>query len=104
MQTYRFDQYVQDAALEPFVLAFDDNPDNNIAIQPPNGETLLKLEETNSSRDRLKLFLGEQYDKVWVHIGLAPGGVLSAVVKDMASHFGLNFQRPPSGGTGASSS
>ncbi len=104
MKTYRFDQYVQDAAIEPFVLAISDNPDENIVIQPPNGETLLALEETLTSRGRLKLFLGEQYDQVWVHIGLAPGGVLAAIVKDMAGHFGMDFQRTPPGGTGASSS
>ena len=104
MKTYRFDQYVQDAAIEPFVLAFSDNADENVTIPAPDGDTILKLEEASSSRDRLKLFLGDQHDAVWTHVKSAPGGVMAKLVKDIAEHFGMDFQRTPPGGTGASSS
>lgn len=103
MKTYRFDQYVQDAQIDPFVLEVSDDPEENITIPAPDGDTILKLEEAFSSRDRLKLFLGDRYDQVWKHIEHAPGGVMAKLVKDMAAHFGMDFQRAPVGGTGASS-
>lgn len=104
MKTYRFDQYVQDARVDAFVLEVSNDPADNIVIEAPDGETVLALEESRSSRDRLKLFLGAEYDRAWEHLGKAPGGVLAAIVADIARHFGMNFQRPPMGGTGASSS
>lgn len=103
MKTYRFDQYVEDADVEPFVLEMPGGQDN-IVIDYPNGDSLLALEEASSSRERLQLLLGAQHDTAWKSIGKAKGSVMTAIVVDICKHFGLDFQRAPLGGTGASSS
>jgi hypothetical protein len=103
VKTYRFDQYVEDAAVDPYVLEMPNGQDS-IVIDYPDGDSLLKLEESSSSRERLKLLLGAEYETAWAAIGKAKGSVMTAIVVDICKHFGLDLQRAPMGGTGASSS
>lgn len=102
MKTYRFDQYVQDAAVEPFRLEI--SPDETIVIEAPDGNAVLQLEEVGSSRERLRLLCGEQFDRVVELIGNKPPAVLKRLSQDMARHFAVDPGQAPVGGTGASSS
>lgn len=96
-KTYRFDRYMTEARAEPFTLEISD--DETISIPAPDGETVLAIEESRSSRRTLVLLCGEHYDRVNSLVAKAPARVLTALVNDMVNHFGLND--PPPGGTPA---
>ena len=101
VKTYLFDQYVQDAEVEPFRLQV--SPDETIVIEAPDGETVLHLEEVGS-RERLQLLCGDQFGRVMELVGKKPPAVLRRLSQDMASHFAVDPARAPMGGSGASSS
>lgn len=97
-KTYKFNRYVTEAKAEPFVLELED--DDQLSIPAPDGETVMAIEESRSSRRTLELLCGDSYDKVWSLVGGAPASVLNALVGDMADHFGLAVAPP--GGSPAS--
>lgn len=98
-KTYKFDRYVKDAKAEPFVLQISD--DETIEIAAPDGETMIEIEESASSRRTLELLTDKHFDRVWDLVRHAPVGVLNQLANDMADHFGLNPQ-PPGGFTKSS--
>lgn len=98
-KSFKWDRYVADARTEPFVLEL--NGEDAISIPAPDGETVLRIEESRSSRATLKLLCGEHFARVSDLISVAPAGVLTALVADMVDHFGLNAEPP--GGSLASS-
>ncbi len=93
-KTFKFNRYLTEAKREPFTLEVSEN--ETISIPPPDGETVLLIEESRSSRRTLALLCGEHYDRVNELISKAPAGVLTSLVGDMVDHFGLN-QVPPGG-------
>jgi hypothetical protein len=97
-RTYKFDRYLTEARAEPFVLEVGDG--DEVSIPAPDGDTVLAIEESRSSRRTLELLCGDQYDRVRELIGPAPAGVLTALVADMVEHFGL--AAVPPGGSSAS--
>lgn len=102
MKTYRFDKYVQEAAVPPFVLEVSD--DEKIEIPAPSTETVLLLEESSSSRERLRLLTGPAADRVMELVSAQPMHVMSGLAMDIARHFGVDMAQAPVGGFGASSS
>lgn len=98
-KTYKFDRYVSEAKAAPFVLEIGDG--DLIEIPAPDGETVLRIEESRSSRKTLRLLCGEQFDRVSDLVSVAPAGVLTSLVSDMVEHFGLTPEPP--GGSVASS-
>lgn len=102
MKKYRLDQYIQDATIPPFPLEVSD--EETILIKAPDGDTVLAVEEATSSRARLRLLCGEQFNRVLELIGKENFGVMTALVMDMMRHFGFDLTQVPAGGSGASSS
>jgi hypothetical protein len=93
-KTYKFDRYVEDAKVEPFTLELSE--DEVLEIPPPDGETVLEIEEATSSRVMLELLCGEHYDRVWELIRHRPASVLNGLARDIGDHFGLS-SAPPGG-------
>lgn len=98
-KTYKFSRYVEEAKAEAFALEIGDG--ELLEIPVPDGDTVLEIEESASSRRRLELLCGEHYERVRELVGGAPSSVLNSLVADMASHFGLTPEPP--GGSRASS-
>lgn len=98
-KTYKFNRYRSEAKADPFDLETEDG--KMISIAPPDGDTVLDIEESRSSRRTLELLCGEQFDAVYELIRHEPASVLNSLVNDMVGHFGL-VAAPP-GGTRASS-
>lgn len=96
---YVFDAYLAEARPTPFVLEI--SHDEVIEIEPPNSETMLKIDEARTARRVLELLCGDQYRRVYGLIKDKHLGVLNALVTDMRRHF--NLDGPIEGGTGASS-
>ncbi|GGM75502.1 hypothetical protein GCM10012275_52730 [Longimycelium tulufanense] len=99
-KTYKFDRYVQEAKAEPFVL---DAGDVEIVIQPPDGETVLEIEQCGSTRVMLELMCGDQFDAVYELVRSQPASVLRDLSLDMARHFSIAPDQAPPGGLRASS-
>ncbi|TDQ01244.1 hypothetical protein [Labedaea rhizosphaerae] len=97
-KTYKFTQYISQAKVEPFPLELDDG--QVLQIPAPDGDTVLEIEESRSSRRTLALLCGEHYERVRELVGSAPASVLNALVTDMVDHFGLS--PVPPGGSSAS--
>ncbi|MFE0021905.1 hypothetical protein [Amycolatopsis sp. NPDC059021] len=72
-----------------------------ISIPAPDGDTVLEIEESRSSRRTLELLTGDSFDRVYELVRHEPASVLNAVVADMVDHFGLSAAPP--GGSRASS-
>lgn len=98
-KTFKFDRYVAEAKAEPFLLHVTE--EKQISIPPPDGETVLEIEESGSSRSTLELLCGEQFGEVYDLVRRQPASVLNALVTDMVSHFGI--ASAPPGGSRASS-
>ncbi|WP_027944028.1 hypothetical protein [Amycolatopsis taiwanensis] len=98
-KTYKYSRYVSEAQKDPFVLELEDG--EQISISAPSGAVLLEIEESGSSRQRLELLTGDEYDRVYELMRDAPAGALNGLVADMADHFGLSAVPP--GGSRASS-
>ncbi|MBB5154954.1 hypothetical protein [Saccharopolyspora phatthalungensis] len=96
---YKFNRYVREARSEPFDLELDDGQE--ISIPAPDGDTVLEIEESRSSRRTLELLTGDYFDQVYELVRHEPASVLNGLVADMADHFGL--AAAPPGGTRASS-
>lgn len=98
-KTYKFNRYKTEAKADPFDLETDDG--QTISIPPPDGDTVLEIEESRSSRRTLELLCGEQFDAVFDLVRHEPASVLNALVNDMVVHFGLSAA-PPGGGRASS--
>ncbi len=102
MKKYRFDQYRQEAQIDPFVLEVDD--ERSITIPAPTTDALLRLEEAGGTREKLTLLCGQAGPEVMDLLNDQPMHVMIAFLRDLAAHHRISLDRPPVGGTGASSS
>lgn len=94
---YRLDVYRDESGIEPFVL---DTGDAQIEIQPPTGEQMLAIAETNyyDGRTLLKLICGDQHEAVWEVMKSEQATVLMRLLKDLSKHFKLaNVAEVPGG-------
>lgn len=97
-KTYKFDQYVEEARSDPFVLEANGT---TIEIPPPTGEVLMKMDYTTSPRVALQLVCGEQFPAVYELLAPQPASVMNRLLADMMGHFGAD-QVPPAAGFGSS--
>lgn len=97
---FKLSKYVAEANSKPFDLEISD--DEVLSIPVPDGDTMLEIEESRSSRATLELMCGEHFDRVMDLVGPAPVGVLNALVQDMLKHFGITADQAPPGGSRAS--
>lgn len=93
-KTFKFDQYLREADKPPFVLEISE--DETIEIPAPDGDTVMAIEESRSSRTNLELLAGEHSERVLELVGSAPASVMIGLVQDMSKHFGL-FAAAPGG-------
>ncbi|GEL19363.1 hypothetical protein [Pseudonocardia asaccharolytica] len=91
---YDFDSYLAEARPTDFVLKAGDE---RIVIEPPDGETVVLLDEATTGRRVLELICGDQFGAVWELVRHRHSGVLNKLARDIAKHFGLD-QPPPGGG------
>lgn len=98
---YQWDKYQREAKTDPFVL---DTGEQQIVVRPPTTETILEIGETplDQGRRLLQLLCGDQFDTVYELVKDAPATAMTALVKDMVAHFGVD-QELPQGGFAASS-
>lgn len=105
-KTHKFSNYVREATKPPFVLEIDGEHDDGtpltIEIECPDGDTMLEVEESGSSRTNIELLCGKHADQVLELLGPAPAGAMSALVQDMMRHFGITPEQAPPGGSRAS--
>jgi hypothetical protein len=106
-KTHKFSNYVREATKPPFVLEIDgdehlDGVPMTIEIECPDGDTMLEVEESGSSRTNIELLCGKHADQVLELLGPAPAGAMSALVQDMMRHFGITPEQAPPGGSRAS--
>jgi hypothetical protein len=106
-KTHKFSRYIAEAARPPFVLEIDgDGHDDGtplfIEIECPDGDTMLEVEESGSSRTNLELLCGKHANQVLELLGPAPAGAMTALVQDMMRHFGITPDQAPPGGSRAS--
>ena len=85
---YDFDSYLAEPRPTAFVLRL--SLDETIVIEPPDGDTLLQLDEAKTARRSLQLLCGAQWGRVKALIGPAHTGVLERFVKDLKGHFNLD--------------
>lgn len=90
---------MREAKADPFVLELHD--EQELRIPAPDGDTVLEIEESRSSRRTLELLTGEHYEVVFDLIRHQPASVLNGLVGDMVEHFGLSAV-PPGGGRASS--
>ena len=99
-KAYKLDKYRQEADVEPF--AFELSENETLLIPCPDGDTILEIEESRSSRRTLELLCGEHFDRVLEIVGAEKAGVLTLLVTDMTKHFGITAEQAPPGGSRAS--
>jgi hypothetical protein len=106
-KTHKFSRYVAEASKPPFVLeidgdGYDDSMPLLIEIECPDGDTMLEVEESASSRVNIELLCGKHAQQVLDLLGPAPAGAMAALVQDMMRHFGITAEQAPPGGSRAS--
>lgn len=98
--TFKLDKYITEARTKPFDLEISDH--EVLSIPVPDGDTMLEIEESRSSRATLELLCGEHFERVMDLVGPQPVSVLNALVQDMLRHFGITPEQAPPGGSRAS--
>lgn len=90
-KNYSLARYRAEANSKPFVLELGGKADDDIVIQPPDGDTFLELGNIpmNEGRHLLSLLCGDKFGAVMDVLGNEPAPVLIAVVQDMLRHFGI---------------
>ncbi|MBH0121562.1 hypothetical protein M1M07_23655 [Rhodococcus sp. HM1] len=58
-------------------------------VQEPDADTVMDIEEAQTSRRVLKLFLGDQFDDVADFLGPEHPDTLIDLARDLSRHFGL---------------
>lgn len=71
----------------PFRFQIGESP--VFAIEEPDSDTVMDIEEARTSRSILKLFLGDQYSDVADYIGPEHPDTLVDVIRSMSKHFGV---------------
>lgn len=99
-KTFKLDRYITEANTKPFDLEISD--DEVLSIPVPDGETMLEVEESRSSRATLELLCGEHAERVMNLVGPLPVSVMNGLVQDMLKHFGITAEQAPPGGSRAS--
>lgn len=90
MATFKLDQYIAEAKVDPFVLDLGEG--NTVSLSVPTSDVLVEVTETpvNQTRRILMLLCGEdQFDQVWVAVRDLPASVLQNLLLDMLRHFDL---------------
>lgn len=72
---------------EPFVFQLGDSP--QFTVTEPDAGTVMDIEEAKTSRQVLKLFLGDQYAAAEEHLEPLHPDVLVELARDLSKHFGL---------------
>ncbi|NKR75859.1 hypothetical protein GS492_24945 [Rhodococcus hoagii] len=72
---------------DPFKFQIGDSPE--FTVQEPDAYTVMDIEEAKTSRQALKLFLGDQFDELEDFLGPLHPDVLVDLTRDMSRHFGL---------------
>jgi hypothetical protein len=94
MATYKLDQYIAEADIDPFEL--DLGGDRGVVtITAPTSEAMVEITETpiNQTSRIFELLCGEdQFDKVWEAVRYLPAIVLQSIILDMLKHFKIFAQ------------
>ena len=87
---YRLDGYRKAAKKEPFILVVDD--ETEISIKAPSNRASLAASKISEEdlEGQLRIVFGESYDEVMEAIGDDTAEVLSAILKDVSDHFGVD--------------
>ncbi|WP_213573275.1 hypothetical protein [Rhodococcus sp. USK13] len=72
---------------EPFKFQIGESP--TFLVPEPDSDTVMDIEEANTSRRVLKLFLGDQFDDVADFLGPQHPDTLIDLARDLSRHFGL---------------
>ncbi|WP_052070699.1 hypothetical protein [Rhodococcoides fascians] len=75
------------SAKEPFVFSLPGSPE--FSVPEPDAGTVMDIEEAETSRQVLKLFLGESYPELEEHLEPQHPSVLVELTCDVSRHFGL---------------
>ncbi|WP_243636898.1 hypothetical protein [Rhodococcus sp. Eu-32] len=75
------------AAKEPFVFTLPGSPE--FTVTEPDAGTVMDIEEAKTSRQVLKLFLGEDYADLVEFLEPLHPDVLVDLAQDISRHFGL---------------
>lgn len=89
MATFKLDQYIAEAQVDPFVLDLGEGKEA-VVIQAPTSETMVDITEVpmNEARHIFELLCGEeQFEKVWQEVRYLPATVLQDLLLDMLRHF-----------------
>lgn len=94
MATFKLDQYIAEAEVEPFELDLGGDK-GVVSISAPTSEAMVEITEIPMNQTRLifELLCGEdQFDKVWEAVRYLPATVLQAIIMDMLRHFKIFAQ------------
>lgn len=94
MATFKLDQYIAEAEVEPFELDLGGDK-GVVSIAAPTSEAMVEITEVPMNQTRLifELLCGEdQFDKVWEAVRYLPATVLQAIIMDMLKHFKIFSQ------------
>ncbi|QDQ93703.1 hypothetical protein FND50_25070 [Rhodococcus sp. WB9] len=72
---------------EPFKFQVGESP--TFLVPEPDSDTVMDIEEAQTSRRVLKLFLGDQYEDVVDYLGPTHPDTLIDLARDLSRHFGL---------------
>lgn len=105
MATYKLDDYIAEADIEPFELDLGGDK-GVVSIAAPTSEAMVEITETplNETKHIFELVCGEEeFGKVWEAVRFLPATVLQNIMLDMLKHFKIIAQvRDISGGSRAS--
>lgn len=85
---YSYQQYMTDAQIRPFELEL--SADKTVSIEVPDGDALLDIADNQENPRRvLQLMTGDHFRAVMDVFGPAPAPVLTRLIRDMTTHFGI---------------
>lgn len=85
-----WDSYVEEAALDPFVLKVSD--EETLTFEAPTGVALMRYMQGLRSGDlelMLRSIVGDQWDRVVELLGTASHKALPRLVEDLGDHFDI---------------
>jgi hypothetical protein len=94
LATYKLDQYIAEAEIEPFELDLGGDK-GVVSIMAPTSEAMVAITETplNQTRYIFELVCGEQqFEQVWEAVRFLPATVLQNILLDMLKHFKIIAQ------------